>query len=109
MEVVNCECDLRDPVEYLRLCEVLALLLHLLDLGVHVAQLAIHHHYAQVALLVREGVLIGYNVDMPQFLQDLELIFDIFAFLFVHLEDLNAFECVVVVLVGDVLAEEDIA
>lgn len=109
MEIVNSKCDLCDPVEYLGLREVLPLFLHLLDLRVHVAQLAIHHDYTQVTLLIREGILIRYDVDMPQFLKDLKLIFYIFAFLLVDLEDLNTFERVVVVLVCDVLAEKHVA
>lgn len=65
VEIVDGECNLGNPVEYLGLSKVLPLLLHLLDLGVHVSQLAVHHHDAQVALLVSEGVLVRYYVDVP--------------------------------------------
>jgi hypothetical protein len=76
---------------------------------VHVAQLAIDHDDAEVAFPVGEGILIGDDIDMPQFLQDLQLILDILPLLIIDLEDLDALEGVVVVLVCDVLAEKDIA
>lgn len=109
MEVVDGKRDLRDPIEYLRLCEVLALFLHLLDLGVHVSQLAVDHDDAKVALLISEGILVRNDVDMPQLLQYLELIFNIFPLLLIDLEDLDSFECIVVVLISDVLAKKHVA
>lgn len=109
MQVVDSQCDLREPIEYLSLSEILALFLHLLDAGVHVAQLAIDHDDAEVALLIGEGILVGDDVDVPQFLQDLQLVLDVLALLVIDLEDLDALEGVVVVLVCDVLAEKDVA
>ena len=46
---------------------------------------------------------------MSQFLQNLQLVLDVLPLLVIHLEDLDALQRVVVALVGDVLAEEDVA
>lgn len=109
MQVVYGQCDLRQTIKYLPLCKIFPLLFHLLDAGVHVTELAVNHNDAEVAFLVGEGILIGDNVDMSQFLQYLQLVFDILPLLLIDLEDLDALERVVVALVGDVLAKKDVA
>jgi hypothetical protein len=109
MQVVDGQCDLCEPIKYLSLCEVFPLFLHLLDAGVHVAELAVDHDDAEVAFLVGEGILVGDDIDMSQFLQYLQLVVDILPFLLIDLKDLDAFEGVVVTPVGDVLAQEDVA
>ena len=76
--------------------------------GVHVSEFAVDHDDAEVALVVGEGVLVGDDVDVPEFLEDLELVLDVLPFLLVDLKGLDLLECVVVVLVGPVLAEEDV-
>lgn len=109
VKVVDCERDLSEPVEYLPLSEVLALLLHLLDARVHVSEFAVDHDNAEIALFIGEGVFIGDDVDVPQFLQNFELILDIFSFFFIDFKDLDSLECIVVVLISDVLAQEHIS
>jgi hypothetical protein len=65
MKIVDGECNLSNPIEYLGLSKVFALLLHLLDFGVHVSQFAINHNDAQIALLVGKRVLVRDYVDVP--------------------------------------------
>lgn len=108
VEVVDGEGDLGEPVEDLRLGEVLALLLHVFDFGVHVAEFAVDHDDAEVALVVGEGVLVGDDVDVPEFLEDLELVLDVLPLLLVDLKGFDLLEGVVVALVGPVLAKEDV-
>jgi len=69
---------LHKPVEYLRLRKRLALLLGDADLAEHVAALAVHHHDAQVALLIDEVVLVGDDVWVAELLQQFQLILDVF-------------------------------
>lgn len=108
MKVVDCEGNLGNPVEYLWLSKVFALFLHLFDFGVHISELTIDHNDAQIALFVGEGVFIWDNVDVPEFLQNFKLIFDIFPFLLIDLEYFNPLEGIVIVLISDMFAQEDI-
>lgn len=64
VQVVDGECDLCEPIQDLTLSKILALFLHLLDTGVHIAQLTIDHNDAEVAFLISEGILIRHDVDM---------------------------------------------
>ena len=81
----------------------------MLDLGVHIAEFAIDHYDAKVALFVGEGVLVGYDVDVPEFLQYLEFILDVFSLFLVDFKGLDLFEGVVVVLVVSMFAKEDVS
>jgi hypothetical protein len=109
VEIIDCKSDLGYPIEDLGLIKVLALLLHLLDAGMHVSELTVDHDDAEVALLVGEGVFIGDDIDVPELLEDLELILDVFPLLIIHFEYLDAFKRIVIALVGDVLAQKHVS
>ena len=109
VKIIDGQSYLREPVEDLRLSEVPSLLFHLLDLGVHVPQLAVDHHDTKVALVVSEGVLIGDNVDVPELLKDFELVLDVFPLLLVDLQCFDFLERVVIVFICLVLAQENVA
>jgi hypothetical protein len=70
-----------NPVEDLSFREVLTFLLGLNDFGMHVASLAVGHDNAQFAMLISEGVLEANDIGMSEFLQQFELILNIFPFL----------------------------
>ena len=106
VEIVDGECSLGEPVEDLCLSEIFAFFLHLFDLGVHVPQLTVHHDDAEVTVSISEAIFVGDDVDVPEFLQDLELVFDVLSFLLLYFECLYPLEGVVVIFLRLVLAQE---
>ena len=109
MEIVDRQGNLSKPVQYLRLTKVFSFFLHVLDLGVHITEFTIDHDNAEVALVVSEWVLVGYDVDVPEFLEYFEFVLDVFSFFLIDLKGLDFLKGIVVILVVPVLAEEDVS
>lgn len=109
VEIVDGECDLCEPVEYLGLSEVFAFFLHVFDFGVHVTELAVYHDDAEVALVIGEGILVGDDVDVAQFLQNLELVLNVLPLLLIDLDCLYLLQSVAVAFLRPVLAQKHIS
>ena len=66
VQVVECKHDLHEPVQHQVLGVVLAFCV--LAPSVEIPALAVHHHDVEVLLAVQKGVLVAYNVGVPQLL-----------------------------------------
>jgi hypothetical protein len=77
MQIIQCKTNLHEPVHYLCFCEQFALGLE--DPVVHVAPLAVDHHYVQILFFVQERVFVSHDVRVTKFLKKTYLILEIFS------------------------------
>ena len=72
---------LGNPIQYLGFRIILPFLLCTPGLRIHIPSFTVGHDDTEVSIFISERIFIADNIGMPEFLQQLELIFNIFSFL----------------------------